>query len=472
MTGRMPYEPYRCRRRLGRGRHVAEITSQPTFSNIFFFTCKFMFFTDDASPFPVLFDAAAAVWKVLRCLVSRPCAPPLPWIVSFVCSIKCLFHLQKMFKLQVCFFFCALFLARHSSGIDIFTFSPSQKSSLELVSSQTISSSEISGFKYNHSGDLFALAKTASICIYDAEKLEEIAIIPNLESIVDFFFSPKDTMLCVMCRFVNETAKNLKIYAIKRNAAPKIVFECAQKVHNLWKPQFCANDTLFARFEGAANGAGGRKVGFYAVNAAASENEMTVAKVCTSPFEVNSFLLMSVGADTKFSCFVKTTGKGAAVPCQIKVFNFPNFAGPIAQKSLFRVDRVDFICPAAHTPSNNMLVVAHADHDATGQSYYGESALYFVSCKGNFDCRVDFEKKGLLHDASWNTRPDSNEFVAISGAMPSVAAIFDTKCNVVHSFGENSRNIVKFNANGSLFLLGGFGNLPGYVVRLFVAVLL
>lgn len=36
----------------------------------------------------------------------------------------------------------------------------------------------------------------------------------------------------------------------------------------------------------------------------------------------------------------------------------------------------------------NVLVLTQTETDASGQSYYGETNLYYLSAVGNYDCRV------------------------------------------------------------------------------------
>jgi translation initiation factor 2A len=47
--------------------------------------------------------------------------------------------------------------------------------------------------------------------------------------------------------------------------------------------------------------------------------------------------------------------------------------------------------------------------------------------------------------------------------MPAKATIFNVKCDPVFELGESPRNSIYYNHHGNILLLGGFGNLPGYV---------
>jgi translation initiation factor 2A len=140
----------------------------------------------------------------------------------------------------------------------------------------------------------------------------------------------------------------------------------------------------------------------------------------------------------------------------VKIFQIPDSTVPIAQKNFFRADKVEM-----HWNRNgsNLLAVTQTEVDQSGKSYYGESNLYLLSTRGGFDAKVTLDKEGPVHDVVWN--PQGKEFVVVYGYMPSKAVLYDSKCNVVHDFGSNHRNTAKFNPQGRLLCLAGFGNLAG-----------
>ena len=72
-----------------------------------------------------------------------------------------------------------------------------------------------------------------------------------------------------------------------------------------------------------------------------------------------------------------------------------------------------------------VLVKTSTDVDATGQSYYGESKLAFMSADGKTEGSVALGKEGPIHDVAWS--PAGREFVAIYGFMPAKATLFDVK---------------------------------------------
>ncbi len=106
----------------------------------------------------------------------------------------------------------------------------------------------------------------------------------------------------------------------------------------------------------------------------------------------------------------------------IKLYAYPNLSETISAKSMFRASDVSFLW----SPSGAaVLVKTSADVDATGQSYYGESKLAFMSADGKTEGNVTLGKEGPIHDVAWS--PAGREFVVIYGFMPAKATLFDVK---------------------------------------------
>ena len=69
----------------------------------------------------------------------------------------------------------------------------------------------------------------------------------------------------------------------------------------------------------------------------------------------------------------------------MKVFNVPDFGAAISQKNFFKGDRVQLIWNVQGT---GLIVKAETEVDQSGKSYYGETALYYLSATGEFDSRI------------------------------------------------------------------------------------
>lgn len=65
-----------------------------------------------------------------------------------------------------------------------------------------------------------------------------------------------------------------------------------------------------------------------------------------------------------------------------------------------------------HFLGNALIIMAIIDVDSTGQSYYGEQNLYFVSTKGD-SYMVPLGKNGPVYHVEWN--PNSLEYCVVYG---------------------------------------------------------
>eukprot|EP00127_Corallochytrium_limacisporum_P001254 Clim_evm24s47 gene=Clim_evmTU24s47 len=145
-------------------------------------------------------------------------------------------------------------------------------------------------------------------------------------------------------------------------------------------------------------------------------------------------------------------------PAKLRMYTYPAFNAPVSNKSFFKVDKVRYEWNAS---GSSVLVLAATDADQTGKSYYGETNLYLLGTQGSVDCRMDLDKEGPIYDMQWNPAPGSNEFIVVYGNAPSKAMLFNGKGEPVFDFGTGKRNCVKFNPQGNIICIAGFGALPG-----------
>lgn len=158
-------------------------------------------------------------------------------------------------------------------------------------------------------------------------------------------------------------------------------------------------------------------------------------------------------------------GEKQGAPASVRIYPLSSLIpepasapAPVSQKTFFKADRVQM---KWNVQGTGVLFVTSTDHDKTGKSYYGETNLYMMSTRGDFDCRVGLDKEGPVHDFEWN--PNGREFIAVYGYMPAKCTLFSYRINVIAELGTVSRNFVSFNPQGRLFCLAGFGNLSGTV---------
>lgn len=144
------------------------------------------------------------------------------------------------------------------------------------------------------------------------------------------------------------------------------------------------------------------------------------------------------------------------MPAAVKVFQVPQFASPVSQKTFFKGDKVQLKWNDLGT---SLIVLANTEVDKTNKSYYGETNMYILSANGSFDSRITLDKEGPIHDVSWS--PNSKEFGVVYGYMPAKTTIFNARAVAQHTFDLGPRNTIIFSPHGRFVLVAGFGNLAG-----------
>ena len=149
--------------------------------------------------------------------------------------------------------------------------------------------------------------------------------------------------------------------------------------------------------------------------------------------------------------------KGAPAKCGL--YREPNFDRPLAFKSFFKADKINF---QWNPEGSACLIATSTDLDTTGKSYYGETNLYYIGMKEGA-AQVILDKAGPLSDYDW--APSGDKFCVVYGSMPAKAALFNSKCDKVFDFGTGPRNFVKFSPHGNIVMLAGFGNISAGVMQ-------
>ncbi|KAL2915828.1 hypothetical protein HK105_204529 [Polyrhizophydium stewartii] len=271
------------------------------------------------------------------------------------------------------------------------------------------------------------------------EVVRELAVPGALEIV----FSPRETHLSVYVRYNAPkdpdapAHRNVSVWNLQTGEE---AVSFTQKNMSNWNVQWAEDESYCARLVG-------NEIQFY--------EPKNFSKGVTNRLKLESIsaFSMSPGKRPVVAVFVpEKNGK----PGSVKLFDVASLTKPLSEKSFFRADTVQFHWNSLGT---NVLVFTHTDVDATGQSYYGETNLYYLSITGNFDCKVDLNKPGPIHDVCWS--PNAKEFVVVYGTMPAKATLFDHRASALYEFGSDARNQVKFNPHGRLLFIGGFGNLAG-----------
>ncbi|KAJ3108436.1 hypothetical protein HDU97_001143 [Phlyctochytrium planicorne] len=295
---------------------------------------------------------------------------------------------------------------------------------------------------YSPNGDYVAFVFDSRVEIFNARTLTSLNTI-ELKGVIEAAFSPKGTYLSTWIRFVkgDETSEPHRNLSIWESSSGELVTGFSQKNQNGWNVQWTANEAFMAR-----NVTG--EVDLYDVKTL-KEGTITARLRLEN---LGSFSLSAGSVNPTVAAFISEK-KGA--PASVRVFDMTKPATPLAQKSFFNADYVDFHWSA---DGSTVLVLTHAEVDKTGQSYYGKSSLFFLSASGAFDSQVSVGD-GPIHSVNWS--PNSKEFIVVHGAMPSKATLFDHRAQSLFEFPQAPRNFVKYSPHGRFIVIAGFGNLAG-----------
>ncbi|OMJ22743.1 Eukaryotic translation initiation factor 2A [Smittium culicis] len=337
--------------------------------------------------------------------------------------------------------------------------------------------------KYSPDGRYLAWSTSTNISILSASDYKIISEIPE-KNVVEVSFSPKGNYMMTYERFVKSTEsaqhRNLKVF---KTETGELLGSFTQKSSASWQLQWPEDESFCAQL--VTN-----NVHFFkpTANMGTSSPDMKLNIEGIKAFSI------SPGLSPLVATFIPEIKNK---PAAIRLFKLGIFNQPISNKSFFKAEKVEFMWHSLgiSTVSNfldpifllimqnvsninssliillifsiicclgtSLLALTHTDVDNTGKSYYGETNLYYMSIVGNFDCRVPLNKEGPIHDVVWN--PIEKEFVVIYGFMPAKISLFDNKANEIFCFGIEPRNMVKFNPQGRVLAIAGFGNLSGHV---------
>ncbi|EOO01998.1 putative eukaryotic translation initiation factor 2a protein [Phaeoacremonium minimum UCRPA7] len=301
---------------------------------------------------------------------------------------------------------------------------------------------------YSPCGRYFAWASNEGVSVIDASVghvLTTLAI-PN---VFELGFSPRGSFLSTWERPSKDEAgdatKNFKIWRTAEDLPEGVekqpLGRFVQKSQSGWNLQYTADEKFCARL--VTN-----EVQFYDSNDLSTVwNKLRVEGV--------SDFAIAPGPTHSVAVFIPER-KGQ--PAAVKVFNVPQFASPISQKTFFKGDKVQLKWNGQGT---SLIVLAQTEVDKSNKSYYGETTLYLLSANGGFDARIALDKEGPIHDVSWS--PNSKEFGVIYGYMPAKTTIFNHRAVAQHSFPIGPRNTIIFSPTGRFVLVAGFGNLAGQI---------
>ncbi|CAG8506546.1 8208_t:CDS:10 [Ambispora gerdemannii] len=285
------------------------------------------------------------------------------------------------------------FAYRSVSGVELSNGHPDYKS-IKKFSER----SDIKTFQYNKDGRYFGWASSEMVVVIDAETTKIVKEIPR-RNVVEIGFSPKGTYISTWERPVkleeNVVHKNLILWEVESGEE---LMSFTQKSQNNWNVQWTEDEAFFCRMV---------------------TNEVQFFDSKRVDKGVHSRLRLEGIGD-----FSLSPGKSPSIAVFIP-----------EKKTFFKADKIQMKWNDLGT---NLLVLTHTDVDKTNKSYYGETNLYFLASAGNYDCRVQLDKEGPIHDVAWS--PNSKEFIVVYGYMPAKATLFDHRANTAYEFGINPRN--------------------------------
>ncbi|XP_073839807.1 eukaryotic translation initiation factor 2A isoform X1 [Musca autumnalis] len=337
---------------------------------------------------------------------------------------------------------------RSSVGIELWASSGSKQPyehKSHLPREETKNSRSIS---FSPDGRYFAYSNGQEVKVLETANWQLQCTLPRPKAFY-LKFSPRGNYLCtwelyVITKDIPEGSPNMFVYEI---ATGKQVFSIVQKKQTDWEPSWSSDEGIFAIV------VGGESL-FYDLSQGVEGFNATTKKIGGSK---GGILSVGPGSSPPFIAIYTPGAKGA--PSMCKLYKYPALAQnqTLACKSFFNADRVEMMWNKRGT---GLLLLTSTEVDKTGASYYGNQALHFLNTKGD-SCSVPLSKEGPVHCVKWS--PKATEFVVVYGYMPSKAALYNLKCDVIFDFKEGPRNCAYFNPFGNLVVLAGFGNLPGNV---------
>ncbi|KAI8905960.1 eukaryotic translation initiation factor eIF2A-domain-containing protein [Gorgonomyces haynaldii] len=304
-----------------------------------------------------------------------------------------------------------------------------------------INDQQVKYFKYSPLGNYLALVYPEKIAIMSARDGKQQCII-GIANVLEFEFSPRENYLSTWTRFTKpeEGQEPKRNFVIWKTTTGKEEIAFVQKSQAKWNVQWTEDESQCARLVG-------QELQFY------NSNQFSNGISNRLKIEGIADFSISPGKRSVVCVFI---GEKKGAPASVRIFDILNLKQQLSQKSFFKADSVTFHWNRLGT---HVLVFTHTDVDTTGKSYYGETSLYYLSITGNFDCKVELDKQGPIHDVAWS--PNSKEFIVVYGTMPAKATLFDHKASPMYELGSAARNQVRYSPSGRLFFLAGFGNLAG-----------
>lgn len=264
---------------------------------------------------------------------------------------------------------------------------------------------------YSPDGKWVVAAKESEVVLATtSDSSPHVHVLPR-KGVTRLSFSPRGTYLVTWESPVPAEPKNLFIWKLSSDGAqesPVPVFSMLRKSVDTW-PLFVwsPDETLCARFTNE---------GITVCNGAFESTEQQPA-AAVSRIKANNARRVAWSPNSAY-LGVFTLPK-AGMPGSVAVYNPRVKDGrPLSTRAFFRGDECQMVWnPDTSADSTSfLLALVNTDMDATGKSYYGESALYAVYPTTPIrNAQITFKKEGNIHAIGWN--PTGKYFAVVYGCI-------------------------------------------------------
>ncbi|XP_026480953.1 eukaryotic translation initiation factor 2A-like [Ctenocephalides felis] len=302
---------------------------------------------------------------------------------------------------------------------------------------------------FSPNGKYFAWTNSTNVKVCCTSDWKLKVEIPRTK-VLDLKFSPKDTYLMTYEIYATNKTNpqgfnNLNVFLVETG---ELVMSFVQKKQTEWEPEWSGDESIMALMNGG-------ELFIYEIDKCEFGTSWDGKPTKKIGGGRNGRISISPSNTTTTLAFYVPGAQ--AQPSTCKLFAYPNISQPVASKSFFQADRVDFLW---NNRGTNLLLLTATDVDQTGASYYGKQSLQYMSCKGD-TAMVQLSKEGSVHAVAWS--PKNIEFCVVYGHMPAKATLFNLNCEPVFEFGTGPRNSIYYNQLGNMLILAGFGNLSGRI---------
>lgn len=312
-------------------------------------------------------------------------------------------------------------------------------------------------FVTSENGKFMAVSDNANtVAVFDAKTAKMVCEVNGIKGAA-LALSPLGTYLVVWTRFVKGKGPNMIVYDATSGKETARIFERSFSRQNWPSLRWNKDETVAAKC--VTN-----QVQFFDGHPFTGKTRSAIHVPGVSAFAMSDSTPMRVATFTP-----ERKGTSASVA----VYLYPDAATPapsssdvstgekkrkpkpINAKSFFKAQDATM----SFSKSGSYVICrTSTDIDRSGGSYYGAIFAYLLSCRGR-----GVEDSCALPEhcqtVAWSTVDD--EFVAVTGKMPSTAALYNFRGNKVQDLGRVARNTVSWSPHGRFFCVAGFGSLQG-----------